>query len=328
VLAGGTGDPGAGDLFALDDELTTPITGLHVQTAQLDGDAVLTAFAADTATADGSASVIAPGSQSATSVHAALPIAHARLIALEDGRIAAIGGDAMGDLTEYDPMLDRWTRLVPAGDATGALTSPALARLPDGSVLVVGGAVSDRGFVFRPSLFGPQSGSVTALLSSDTSQGIVTPSDPASVARETTPPAWVLTSPGDLLTARGLVGGPRNATGSLRATVHVRAGGVALIAQQVAPGQAIVAELAPDQPARLVRLAAGVEQPLCSGNPVDAFDPQSPVTLALAITEHDATVTRSDATLLHCSLSAAERGAWGIAALGGGARVDTVTVAR
>ena len=62
LLAGGTGDPGLADRFALDDEATTTLAGGHVQAVALDGGAVLTAFGSDDAAvaADGSAAVYAP----------------------------------------------------------------------------------------------------------------------------------------------------------------------------------------------------------------------------------------------------------------------------
>jgi hypothetical protein len=113
--------------------------------------------------------------------------------------------------------------------------------------------------------------------------------------------------------------------------VHVAAGGVALIAQQVAPGQAIAGELAPGQPARLVRFAAGAAQVLCSGSAaLPAFDPAGPAVIQLAITGTGARISINGGEVLACSATATDRGAWGIASLGSGAQitVDSVTVAR
>jgi hypothetical protein len=63
---------------------------------------------------------------------------------------------------------------------------------------------------------------------------------------------------------------------------------------------------------------------------VAAFDPALAVTVRLAITDEDARLTIDDREVLACELVATVRGAWGVAALGAGARlaVDSVTVAR
>jgi hypothetical protein len=345
LLAGGSGDPGLSDRFTLDpDEIATTLPGGHAQAAALDGGAVLTAFADDgPATADdGAASVYAPDTGAAS---AATPVAKApddkfvRLIALEDGRVAGFGEDPMrpgggapGRVLTYDPTRDAWTSALPASpDKPGLLMSPSLARLDDGTVLVLGGAVSSRAWLYRPSLVGPASGSVTAVPASENGRGVLTAPDPATVTRTANPPAWLLTAPGDALTARALVGGPRISTGSVRAIVHVRAGGLALIAQETAPGQAIVAELAPGAPPRLVKLDAGSEHLVCSRPPaLAAFDPAIPVTLRLSISDHDARLSIDDREILACDLVATDRGAWGLASLGAGAQVevDSVTVAR
>jgi len=336
LLAGGSGDPGLSDRFTLTpDELTTTLPGGYAQPVALDGGAVLTAFSDDApgAMADNGAAVYAPDAS------AAYPVAktvdkqkYVRLIALEDGRVAGFGGDAMGRVLTYDPTRDAWDVRAPASpDQPGPLMSPSLARLADGTVLVLGGSMSPRAWLYRPSLVGPASGSVTAVPASDTARGVLTAPDPATVTRVASPPAWLLTAPGDALTARALVGGPRMATGSVRAIVHVLAGGVALIAQQTGPGQAIVAELVPGQPPRLVQLDAGNRREVCSHPPMlAAFGPGAPVTLRLSLSDHDARLSIDDGEVLACDLVATDRGSWGIASLGAGAQVavDSVTVAR
>jgi hypothetical protein len=330
LLAGGSG--GRADRFALDDTSAEVVPGSRAQAAALDGGAVLTAFD-DDATAGGGAAVIAPGAAAAQPIAGAAAVQGARLIALEDGRAIAFGGDALGRVQRYDPTRDAWTTEAPASDAqTGPLTAPSLARLPDGAVLVVGGAVSPRAWLYRPSLVGPASGSVTAVPALDVAGGVLTAPDPATVTRAVGGAAsWRLaTRPGAAM-AEALVGGPRLATGSISATVQVVAGGAALIAQQTGPGEAIVAELSPGSPPRLVRRGAGAARELCSGrDALGAFDPQTPVALRLAITERDARVSVGGAEVLACSVSAADRGAWGVASLGDGAvlAVATITVAR
>lgn len=339
LLAGGSGDPGLSDRFTLTPgELTTTLPGGYAQPVALDGGAVLTAFSNDTpeTLADNGAAVYAPDAS------AAYPIAKTldkqkfvRLIALEDGRVAGFGGDPMGHVLTYDPTRDAWDVKPPASpEQPGPLMSPSLVRLADGTVLVLGGSMSPRAWLYRPSLVGPASGSVTAAPASETARGVLTAPDPATVTRVPNLPnlpVWILTAPGDALTARALVGGPRMATGSVRAIVHVMAGGVALIAQQTGPGQAIVAELLPDQPPRLVQLDAGTRREVCNHPPVlAAFDPATPVTLRLSVSDHDARLSIGDAEVLACDLVATDRGSWGIASLGAGAQVavDSVTVAR
>ena len=119
--------------------------------------------------------------------------------------------------------------------------------------------------------------------------------------------------------------------GSVSAIAQVLSGGVALIAEQTGPGHALVAELAPPDPPRLVRLAGGAEPVLCTGvDPLAAFDALTPVTLRFAITGGTARLVLGDREVLSCSVTATERGAWGIASLGARAQlaVDSVTVAR
>jgi hypothetical protein len=131
--------------------------------------------------------------------------------------------------------------------------------------------------------------------------------------------------------ARALVGGPRMAIGSVLATVHVIAGGVALIAQQTGPGRALVAKLTPGSPPQLVRIDGGAEDVVCSGQAaVKPFSPTAPAVLRLTLTDHDVRLTREGDEPLRCDLAAGDRGAWGIASLGAGAQltVDTITVTR
>lgn len=330
LLVGGSGQPDLADRFALDDVTTTTLPGGHAQPAALDGGAVLAAFPDDAAAADGKAAIYPPGAP-ARQLADAPARQGVRLIALEDGRVAGFGGDASGRVVIYDPTRDDWDASPAAPDGPGALTAPALARLGDGTVLVIGGSLSNQAWLYRPSLVGPASGSITAVPASAASRNVLTAPDPTTVTRIASPPAWLLTAPDDTLSARALVGGPRIATGSVRAVVHVRAGGVALIAQQTAPGQAIVAELAPGQPPQLVQLDAGVERVLCNRPPaLPAFDPAIAVTLRLAITDRDARLSIDDREILACDVEAADRGSWGVAGLGAGAQVavDSITVAR
>ena len=329
LLAGGQG--GRGDRFALGDPTAQVVSGGHAQPAALDGGAVLTAFADDGAGGDGAAAVVAPGAAAARAIARAPDVTGVRLVALEDGRVLGFGGgDGLGgDVVSYDPTHDAWRTAEPSrlGASTGPLSAPSLARLADGTVLVVGGAVSPRAWLYRPSLVGPTSPSVIVAPGLDAAGGVLTAPDPGTVTRA---PAWQLTAPGDGTMARAVVGGPRMAVGSVVANVHVVAGGVALIARQTGPGDALVARLIPGSPAQLVQLVGGTERVVCSAAAVPPFDPGAQVALRLTLTDRDARLTRDDASVLACSLSAGERGAWGIASLGAGAQltVDVVTVTR
>jgi len=199
-----------------------------------------------------------------------------------------------------------------------------LLPLADGSVLAVGAApATAQAWIYRPQLLGPSSGKVT--VAPGTTTTVLTAPDPNSVTRTS---GWQLAATDGL--ARALVAGPRMDTGTLQATLHVRVGGFALIAQQQGPGSALVAELVPGEKARLVRLEAGQVHALCTGAVVPAFDPNLAVGARLQITGGTARVALDDGELLACDASGAQRGAWGVGAFGVGARVvvDSVTLAR
>jgi len=330
VLAGGSGAIGRADRFAVGDPTAEVLAGGRAQPAALDGGAVLTAFAADAAAADGAAAVIVPGAAAAVPVASAPALSGARLVALENGSVVGFGGDPAGRVLRYDPLQDGWTlSRAESPDQTGALRAPSLARLSDGTVLVLGGAVSPRAWLYRPSLVGPASGSITATPVGGTAVGILTAPDPSTVTRDGG--QWRLTTPSGAAMASALVGGPRTATGSVRAIVRVLAGGVALIARQTGPGQAVIAELLPGDAPRLVRRDAGGAHEVCRASAVlAAFDPAVPVTVRLVLTDHDARLAIDDREVLACGLPAGERGAWGLASLGASAEVavESVTVAR
>ncbi|HEY4244158.1 MAG TPA: kelch repeat-containing protein [Kofleriaceae bacterium] len=331
TLAGGTGDPGLADRFALGDGTLANLAGTFVQAAALDGGAVLTAFAADASAPDGTASVLGPDGTAGPAASAPAR-AGVRLVALEDGRVLGVGGDPSALL--YNPALDAWDELDPCtpGDgceSTGTLAGPSLARLADGSVLVVGGAQTTDAWIFRPSLVGPEVGSVTATPLRDSSIGTLTAPDPSSVTRGD---EWLLSVPAGAAAgtlARALVGGPRIASGTVSAVVHVSAGGAALIAAQDGPGEAVEALVASGAPVTLVHVSGGTSQTLCTGD-VTTFDASSSTTLTLVLSGHDAQLTRDGAVLLSCSASVTGAGSWGVAALGPGAQVavDSVTVSR
>jgi hypothetical protein len=332
--AAGAPDATAADRFALEEPAGAAIAGTFAQAAALDGGGVLTAFAADGAPASsGAASVIAPEVEAARPIAAAPAAGGVRLVTLEDGRVLGFGGER-AEVLRYDPTADAWQALPYPVTPTrpGALSAPRLIRLADGAVLVLGGtlggAPTAKAWIYRPTLLGPATGSVTVVPSGPSRANVLTPVDPATASRAG---GWVLAAPpGEL--ARALVGGPRTAAGSVRAVVRVRAGGVALVAQQQAPGQALVGELSPGAPARIVRLVGAEVRALCGGAAVPALDPAAPAIVSLSVEDGRAVLALGGATLAACELDASPRGAWGVAALGGEAdaqvAVDTVTVSR
>ncbi len=331
VIAGGvTGfDPAplGADRISLGDSDATTITNAHARAASLDGGAVLTAFAPPGSPADGTATVIVPGVAAARSIARAPDLADLTLLGLEDGRVVGLGTGR--DVVVYDPTADRWdtdtTDGLPIGSDPGPSASPSLIRLADGSVLVVGGAtLSSAAWIYRPSLVGPSSGSLTVVPSGGTTTVLTAP-DPTTVSRAN---GWQLAAADGI--ARALVGGPRVARGTVAATIRVREGGAGLVARHLGPGQELVAELSPGTPARLVERIAGTARALCTGKLVPVFDPMVSVVARLEVTSGSARVVVADEELVSCDVDGDERGAWGVIALGAGARVviDTVTVAR
>jgi hypothetical protein len=331
ALAGGSGDAGAGDRFAMTDAQTKTFTGLGAQVAALDGGALLSAFAPDGATASGASFQLAPEAMAASSVALAPALAGARLITLEDGSVLAVGGSAAGDVARYQPTVNAWQAGPPSaeagGAATGALTAPALARLPDGSVLVLGSApAAATAWIFRPSLVGPNSGRVV-VEPGNADPGVITALDPTTASHGGS--TFSLT--GD--PALAFVGGARTSTGSVNAAVRVTGDHLELIGQALGPGRMLIGELYAGNPARIARVDGGTVKTSCTGQTVPAFDKNSSTPVGLAVAGTTATLSLGGMPIATCSLAsdpdASDQGSWGIAALGG-TQVDvaTITVSR
>jgi hypothetical protein len=105
-----------------------------------------------------------------------------------------------------------------------------------------------------------------------------------------------------------------------------------VIAQETGPGNMLVGDLVPGQPARIVEHAAGATTILCSGTSVSDAELTQPVSLAIAGGAATLSVGPAGATTVKatCEVPVADRGLWGLAAVGAGARVEVgpVTVAR
>jgi hypothetical protein len=338
VLAGARSDPTTADQLPFSETESggsvTTVAHLFSQVTELDGGALLTAFAPDGTAAPTSAASIVPP-EGGDGVDVALPpaITGARLITLEDGTAVAIGGDS--GFSRYTPTTNTWAQLAPlAGQGAnwpGAITAPSLVRLLDGTVLVLGGgtatAATGSAWLYRPSLDGPTSGHVTGF--PDGTGAVITTPAPATATRVAR--TLTLTAGDDSLTARALVGGPRLVTGTLSASVVLASGGVALIAQQTGPGRALVARLVPGEPAQIERHDGRTVTVLCAGQIVHAAD----LAQALAITVSDDTVTVSVGLTARVSCGrtsdpiAPEAGSWGIAAIANGSlTVETIDVTR
>jgi len=333
VLASGNPEPGRAARFAVADADSDELDALPAQVVALDGGALLAAFGSDGAPASGVAVMIAPAATTASPIAGPPAAVGARLVVLEDGRALAAGGTADGAFVIYDPTLDVWTARVPAGDPVGAFVAPSLLRLADGSVLVLAAPAAagepSHAWIYRPSLVGPQAGSVVALPDGSTG-GVLTVPDPARATRSAG--RLTLTAPADddpALPARALVGGPRTATGSVKAVVTVGAGGVALIGQELGPGRALIARLVPGEPVTITRVDPARAGASCTGATLAPFGAAA-TTLGLAVHAHSATVTRDEIAIATCALDedpdVDDRGAWGLAAAGAGGRIDVVTV--
>jgi len=332
TLAGAVSDPSSADQIPYsegdDSAAVTVAQHLFSQVTELDGGALLTAFAPDgTAMPSDVASIVPAEGGDGIDVARAPKLTGARLIALEDGTAVAIGGDA--GISRYQPTTNTWTTLDPPSDQQwpGAITGASLIRLADGTVLVLGGgtaaAPTASAWLFRPSLVGPRIGTVTAF--ANATGAVLTPTSPATVTHG--PNQFTLTAPDDNLTARALVGGPRLAVGSLDASLANVTGGVALIAQETGPSRALVARLVIGQPARIDRYTGSTLTTLCTGAMVTADDFTA---LHFAVTADSVSAAAGMVTLVSCDFSkdpiAPEAGSWGVAAVANGS-LDVVTIA-
>jgi hypothetical protein len=330
VMAGGlppsAGGAEAADAFALDATDASLIAGSRYEAVALDGGTIFTAFASDAEPGDGRANIFPPFA-TAHPVAAAPDLVGARLVALENGQVAAIGGmlgaTQVGGALLYDPSSDAWDRIDPDDGIGPKLVSPVLHRLADGSVLVLGTAGD--AFVYRPPLLGPTSGSVRVVPIGLARANVLTAMDPTTVVRGAD---WTLAS-GASPRARALVGGPRIENGTINVLARVKAGGIGIVAQQTGPGRALIGELVPGAAARIVRLADGGETILCTGDTIEPFDPSVAATITLQIADGRATLRREGDEVVACDVGeGSEPGAWGVAAIGGEVAIDTVSLNR
>ncbi len=320
ALVGGSGDPGVADRFAITDTQVVTLAGTGAHATELDGQALLTAWAPDGQNASGAASQLAPEAAAPVAVAMAPAVSGGRLVTLEDGSVLAL---AQQSLLRYVPTVNAWLPITPATAANADVPTfgpgQELVRLVDGSVLSIAGSSA---WQFRPSLVGPTSG-LLVVEPDGTSPGVLVPADPSTATHG----GGQLSLAGD--PAPALVGGFRSTTGSVNAAVRVTGDSLALVAQQQGPGRALVGELVAGSAARIVRRAGGADTTLCTGQVVPAFDPSLVTSVGLAVTGHTAVLSIATMPLATCDLSAdpdaADSGAWGITSLGG-TRLDLATI--
>jgi hypothetical protein len=335
VMAGGSGSAGEGNRLVLVDPLpdsppAKALGGLHAQHAALDGGAVLSAFDPDGASPTGGAALVVP-SGDVVPLAAAPSVDQMRLVALEDGSVLAVGPQTY----RYLPTTDTWQEVLvgtpPFTMPAISVPAPTLVRMADGAVMILGGAAPSTAVqIFRPSLVGPSFGTLNAA-PTGSSDGVLTVPDPRTVSRAS---GFTLTASDDAFTARVLVGGPRMAHGTVLARISIETGGASLIARQLGPGQMIVGQLRPGEPARIDRVDGADVTTICSGTSVPATL-SGVQTASLTINGDTASLTLNNVTLVPvgdatCSLRGdphlADRGAWGIAPAPMGAQLDVMAI--
>ena len=306
--------------------------------------AALLAFAPEGADASGQAAVLAGNSGAAYAVASDLPRSGATLTTAEDGSVIALGGDDGTAASTFSAQTGRWQRNAIAGDSLGVLSGAASARLTDGSILVVGGtragAATSSAWVYRPSLVGPWTQSLTETPAADDAVTLV-PADSSTVERDN---GWRLRSPTDGLGAWAVIAGPEFADGAMTLTADLTgSGGVALLCH-VAPTVGLAGttaawfddvELVPGAPAvaRSYRGTATVVE-TCRGSSMIDATTLANATLSVSIAGQTLAVSVDGASVIRCTLPASSlpisRGVFGVGAIGADSAVtvETVTVDR
>lgn len=127
---------------------------------------------------------LAPGLGSpSTGLSTAFADSDAILVALEDGSLLALGQAGAQRIRSFDGQASDLQLSVMQGRQ-----GQSAIRLPDGSVLIVGGGVGDPGrdaFVYRPALVGPLSASASVSFASDDLSEGLSASDPNRVVTNT-----------------------------------------------------------------------------------------------------------------------------------------------
>lgn len=304
----------------------TPIAGAGGAGAVLASGSVVAAFAGEGATAGGVVSVLVPGVDEARAQGTIAPRSGPTLTALEDGEVLIVGGRDDVPVARYRPGSGT---VVPAAvnpvDLAGnpfGRAGHGAARLPDGTVLVVGGrdaggAPLAGAWVYRPDGAGPFSSAASATPAADPDAPLV-PLDPARVVLA---PAYQLDGDGDAISSWVVVAGMSPRAFDLSATIRIETGAALLFGFQ-GVGRFDAIALVVGEPVRMLR--DGIEVPGCAGQPLT--DPAAAVNVTVSVRGADLEVAVGGTTLLTCAIGEPRAGLVGLAAFGDGAQVTLSTV--
>lgn len=324
VVVGGTdGNGGAlttAERIDLTTEAVTVLTGAGAAAARTDAGGIVTAFGADGTTERGDAAALVPGVDVPRVLPSHVPRAGTALVTQEDGLVLALGG---GPPVRFLPAASRWTQ-IDAPSVPALEGGHAVARLDDGSVLVVGGRVAGQpqaaAYRFRPRLLGRFTGSLTVVPGDDESDPPLAPLDPALVTA--TPPPWRLRGAGAGL-SHAVVGGPLGGTLRVDLVANVPAEGIALLLGHIGPGDLHQILLVPTVDASLERRVAGAATTLCRGSEVPAA---GSTTITLDVRDGSARVAIGGQVVLTCDVDPLPPGRVGVGALGAG-EVQVLSIA-
>lgn len=303
------------------------VSGAGGASAVLASGSVVAAFASEGATAAGTVSVIVPGIDAARGQGAAPPRSGPTLTALEDGEVLIVGGRDDVPVARYRP--GSGTVVAAAVDPVNGADDPigraghGAARLPDGTVLIVGGrdaggAPIAGAWVYRPDGDAPFTSAASATPAADPDVPLI-PSDPERVVLA---PAYQLEGDGDAVTGWAVIAGMTPRAFELSATIRIEGGAAVLFGFQGA-GRFDAVTLVAGEPVGLRH--DGVAVPACAGLPLpEELAGAEPVTVS--VRGDDLEVTVAGTMLLACDLGDARAGLVGLAALGDGARVTLSTV--
>lgn len=297
----------------------------------LDSGATLTGFATTNAAATDAVGLVVPGTATVRALTADRARRGPALALQEDGRVLLASGGAPPSV--FDPTFSTFNDLNAAGDAYAPHDELAMQRLRDGSVLLVGGSVSNTAVAtawrYRPSLIGPTTASV--LLSAGLSNTSFTPLDSAEFTLSDN--QFRLTGSSDEPTTFAVVGGPRRQLGTVQAVISVPTPtvGIAIAMHYRGPAHWLALVLRPGQPVTLVSREGAGAVPLCAGDRLAAGALATPVEVQLRIAGSTATATVAGSDVLRCSLTpalATPTGAVAVAGFGtgGAAAVSQLTV--
>ena len=305
------------------------VPGAGGASAVLASGSVVAAFASEGATEAGTVSVIVPGVDAARGQGAVAPRSGPTLTALEDGEVLIVGGRDDVPVARYRP--GSGTVVAAAAEPVDGAGNPlgraghGAARLPDGTVLIVGGrdpggAPRAGAWVYRPDGDAAFTSAASATPAFDPDIRLI-PADPARVMLA---PTYQLEGDGDAVSAWVVIAGMTPRAFDLTATIGIEGGAALLFGFQGAARFDAVA-LVVDQPVRL--LHDGVAVPGCEGLPLTSeVIGAGAVNVAVSVRGDDLEVSVADTLLLACDLGEARAGLVGLAALGAGARVTLSTV--